>query len=327
MKYNYLSYYYRRLKLYLRVARPDHWFKNIFLLAGTTMALLSPDVKISSSWLFVSQTLLAFILACFASSANYIINEILDGPQDKMHPVKKFRPIPRGIVSCSKLWALSILFALSSLIAAYFLMSKQFFLSLVALLIMGLIYNVPPLRTKEVPYIDVISESINNPIRLFLGWYAVTTIYPPPLTLILSYWAFGAFLMTVKRYAEYRFIGDPIVAAKYRSSFKWYTEENLLVTTICYIALTMFFFGALLMRYRRYELFLILPFVIIFIGWLFKLAFKKDSIVREPELLWREPTFAAYCLFVVFLFMILAFVKIPFLWKWIERLRIGPPFS
>jgi len=38
---------------------------------------------------------------------------------------------------------------------------------------MGLVYNVPPLRTKDRQYLDVLSESINNPLRFMLGWTAV----------------------------------------------------------------------------------------------------------------------------------------------------------
>ena len=327
MKYNWIAYYYRRLRLYLRVARLDHWFKNVFLLAGTAMVFMDPDVKIGQPLIFIGRTILAFFLSCFASSANYISNEILDGPRDRIHPVKRFRPVPRGIVSCNKLWILALLFAFFSLTGAYVLMSKPFFLTLVMFLILGIVYNVPPFRTKEIAYLDVVSEAIGNPIRLLLGWYAVTTIYPPPLTLILSYWAFGTFLMTAKRYAEYRFIADPKIAAVYRSSFRWYNEERLLLAMICYSSLSMFFFGALLMRYERYELFFILPFAIIFIGWFFKLAFKENSVIREPEQIWQEPAFVAYSIFVAILFIVLIFVKMPFLWKLLEGIHIGPPLS
>jgi hypothetical protein len=37
--------------------------------------------------------------------------------------------------------------------------------------VMGVVYNVKPIRSKELPYLDVLSESINNPIRLLLGWF------------------------------------------------------------------------------------------------------------------------------------------------------------
>ena len=103
-----------------------------------------------------------------------------------------------------------------------------FFASALWLWVMGIAYNVPPIRTKEWPYLDVLSESVNNPIRLLLGWFALVTTAFPPVSLAVSYWMVGAFFMAMKRYAEYRHIGDPKVAAAYRRSFEYYTEERLL---------------------------------------------------------------------------------------------------
>ena len=53
---------------------------------------------------------------------------------------------------------------------------------------MGCFYNIPPARTKDVPYLDVLTESINNPLRMLLGWYAVTSVLVPPVSLLVSYW-------------------------------------------------------------------------------------------------------------------------------------------
>ena len=69
--------------------------------------------------------------------------------------------------------------------------------------IMGVAYNVRPIRTKEVPYVDVLSESVNNPIRLLLGWFALIPDRFPPISLLLAYWMVGAFFMAMKRFAEY----------------------------------------------------------------------------------------------------------------------------
>ena len=107
-----------------------------------------------------------------------------------------------------------------------------FFASALWLWVMGMLYNVPPVRTKEWPYLDVLSESVNNPIRLLLGWFALVTDHVPPVSLVISYWMVGAFFMAMKRYAEYRHIGDPRVAAAYRRSFGYYTEERLLVSLV-----------------------------------------------------------------------------------------------
>ena len=99
---------------------------------------------------------------------------------------------------------------------------------LLILLFMGLLYNVKPIRLKDRPYLDILSESLNNPIRLLLGWYAVINLTLPPSSLILSFWMGGAFLMTVKRFAEIRSVKKKYLQ-KYRASFKFYTENLLLL--------------------------------------------------------------------------------------------------
>ena len=48
------------------------------------------------------------------------------------------------------------------------------------------------MRSKELPYIDVLTESLNNPIRLFMGWFVLIPERLPPLSLGLAYWMMGA---------------------------------------------------------------------------------------------------------------------------------------
>jgi len=47
---------------------------------------------------------------------------------------------------------------------------------------------------QDLPYIDVLSESINNPLRFCLGWYMVTASLLPAMSLLLSYWMLGRVL-------------------------------------------------------------------------------------------------------------------------------------
>ena len=98
---------------YLRVARPDHWFKNVFMLAGVAAALIythrTPDVVL------LGYVVLAFWATCCVASFNYIINEILDAPTDLHHPRKKYRPIPAGRVKIGWLMVLAVLFLLCGL--------------------------------------------------------------------------------------------------------------------------------------------------------------------------------------------------------------------
>ncbi len=57
--------------------------------------------------------------------------------------------------------------------------SRDFLFSALGLWLMGCIYNIPPVRSKDLPYIDVLSESVNNPLRFLLGWYMINGAHSP----------------------------------------------------------------------------------------------------------------------------------------------------
>src|SRR5439155_6428354 len=94
-------------------------------------------------------------------------------------------------------------------------LNRPFLWSSALLLLMGCVYNIPPVRSKDWPYLDVLTESVNNPIRLLLGWFAVAPADVPPVSLLVAYWMIGAFFMASKRFAEYRSIGRKEVAGAY----------------------------------------------------------------------------------------------------------------
>ena len=56
----------------------------------------------------------------------------------------------------------------------------RFTLALLALWVMGCVYNIPPVRSKDLPYVDVLSEAINNPIRMLAGWFIVSSVTVAP---------------------------------------------------------------------------------------------------------------------------------------------------
>ena len=89
-----------RLSVYLRVARPDHWFKNVLVLGGGTVVVWRPDIDVGP-YLSVAWRLgCALLVTCLASGANYIVNEILDGPRDKLHTGQEVssRSCQRGVL-------------------------------------------------------------------------------------------------------------------------------------------------------------------------------------------------------------------------------------
>lgn len=294
---------------YIKIARFDHWFKNVFVLPGIVVAIYSQPALFNPD--LVVNLLLALLSVGFIASSNYVINEVLDAPYDALHPVKKNRPVPSGQINKSLAYGQWLLLAILGLALAWPL-GIEFFTIAVGLWVMGCVYNLPPLRSKDKAYIDVLSESVNNPLRLLMGWYCTGIEVLPPLSLVAAYWMIGAFFMAVKRFAEYRRIDNPQIAREYRCSFAHYTQETLLVSITFYAVAFGLFFGIFLMRYRL-ELILSVPLIAGLIAWYIHLGFKKDSPTQYPETLYRQVGFVNYTLATCLFMLALMFIDVPIL--------------
>jgi decaprenyl-phosphate phosphoribosyltransferase len=295
---------------YVQMARVDHWFKNAFMLLGVIVALFVEPALMRAD--VIPRLLLALVATCIVASSNYVLNEMLDAPYDRKHPVKKHRPAAAEKVR--RRWAIAEWLGLGALgLGLAWLVNPLFTAAAAALWIMGVLYNVKPVRTKELPYLDVLSESINNPIRLFLGWFPLIPDRVPPMSLVLSYWMVGAFFMALKRFAEYRSIGDRATAIRYRRSFAHYDEDRLLVSVFFYAIAASLFAGVFIVRYHL-ELILGIPFGAGLLAYYMKLGLKADSPVQNPERLYRERGFMLFATVSVGIFVLLMFVEIPALY-------------
>ena len=150
-------------------------------------------------------------------------------------------------------------------------------------------------------------------IRLLIGWFLITSEYLPPLSLVLGYWFTGAYLMSVKRFSEYRAINNAELAGKYRKSFQFYTENKLMVQSLFYAIISMFFMGIFLIKYRI-ELIIDIPLLCFLYCYYFNLSFAKDSSTQKPEKLFKEKALMVLLLFIGILSAMLLFVKIPWLY-------------
>jgi decaprenyl-phosphate phosphoribosyltransferase len=209
--------------------------------------------------------------------------------------------------------------AVVSLVLACFV-NRLFVLSCVSLLLMGVIYNVPPIRLKDKAYFDVLAESINSPIRFLLGWSILTASVLPPSSALLAYWMGGAFLMSVKRYSEYRWIGDPALAGRYRRSFASYTENTLLVSAFFYALCSSFFIAVFLIKYRV-EFILTFPLFAVLFGWYLAIGLKHDSAAQAPEKLYQEKAFLCFAAFTFIVAGLVLLVDLPFL-GWVVEPRL-----
>jgi 4-hydroxybenzoate polyprenyltransferase len=299
------------MRPYIAIARPDHWFKHVFAVPGIVVALGTvPDVDWRQ---LLIRTLLGAVSLCLVASSYYTLNEVLDAPYDKLHPTKHTRPVPSGQVSIPLAYVQwLVLFALGLL--AGWLVSPWFAATVLVLWLAACAYNVPPIRTKDRVYLDVLSESVNNPLRMVAGWFIVTSATLPPASLLLSYWMIGAYFMALKRFAEYRHIADAPRAASYRRSFGYYTEERLLVSIMFYGTSAMLFFGAFCMRYRL-ELLLSFPLVALVMAVYLHVALKPDSAAQNPELLYRERLLMTSVVSTALVMLVLLRVDLPVMYR------------
>lgn len=298
---------------YIKIARPDHWVKNVFIMPGLVLALIL--IRMPDEWgSFIIKLAAGFFATCFIASANYVINEWLDAEFDKYHPTKKNRPVVSQNMKFSLVmaeYAVCIVLGLLLSIAV----NIPLLLTELWLLVMGVLYNVKPIRTKDIVYLDVLSESINNMIRLLLGWFIVCEDVYPPSSILVGYWMAGAFLMAVKRYAEYRMINNPSLAGSYRKSFATYTEASLLCSSFFYALCATFLIGIFLLKYRI-EYIVAIPVLFLLFCYYLYIAHKPDSAAQKPEKLFREKKLMILVGVLVVLFALLTVIDIPIMKMW-----------
>ena len=293
------------MRAYLEAMRPERWPRSLAIFVGSAAFFFLNHTHFQSSellWL-LSRLSLAFLITWAISTANYIINEIADAPYDRHHPTKKHRPLLQGKIRIGPFLSLGSLLILGSLAIAWLCFSTPFFISLTALLIAGFIYNIKPVRTKDIPFIDSISESANNPIRFLIGWFTFASAhYSLPLSLLLCWWSFGNFLMVAKRLSEFRYLTDK--AGDYRLSLKRYSQRSLLFgmgISAGVFFITYFIFA---LRFDLPSFLFLSPFVFLYFFLFLKKTLQEKEVMEEPELLLRQPIFALYTLILAAAFFI-----------------------
>lgn len=297
------------LLAHIQIARFDHWVKNVFVLPGIVLAMSVDGQSLTIALL--SRIALGLLSVGLIASSNYVINELLDAPLDRQHPTKCRRPVPAGEINIPLAYAQWIVLMLLGLSLALTI-SAPFAGTMLVLWLMGCIYNIRPIRTKELPILDVLSEAVNNPLRLLAGWFIVVATLIPPASFLLSYWMVGCYFMAIKRFAELRDIRDRRIAASYRKSFAFYTPERLLVFITFYGAAAMLFFGAFTVRYRL-EMILSYPLVALVMAVYFRIGFREHSAAQAPEKLYREPLLMISVLACAIVMAAALFVDIPLL--------------
>jgi len=212
--------------------RPRQWIKNFFIFGPLLFSHNLKDVGTDLA------ALAGFALFCLAASSVYILNDLMDLEADRLHPVKRFRPIASGRIS--RTTALVVAGALLVVTAAGSLaLGNMFALLILCYVLLNVSYS---LGLKQVVIIDVMMIGAGFVIRVLAG--AAVIQVSPSHWLVLCTILLAVFLGFTKRRAELTLLEEKAVEHRkvltsYSTSF---LDQMISVVTaatlMCYILYT-----------------------------------------------------------------------------------------
>jgi len=224
----------------IRLARPAQWSKSVFVLIGPFYAFkdLPPGTDIAT---IAVPALIAALAFALASSACYVINDLIDRRADQLHPRKRRRPIAAGHVSTRTAWIYAACLFAGAAGLTLALSAPSSWLVGVALLAYVANVLLYSAYTKHKVIADVIGLSLGFVIRVLAGCAAAMiepSIWLLNVTLFLSMLlAFG------KRLGERRTLGmgsaPGDVAAEHRRVQAGYTDAILQMAVIATAVMTL----------------------------------------------------------------------------------------
>ena len=179
----------------LITARPVQWVKNLFVLAPVVFAqrLRDPeDVLLSAA---------AFWLFCLLASGVYFINDALDAPRDRLHPVKSRRPVAAGRLGRGTALGIGAA-SMSAAVALGGLISPGTAAVLGIYAALNLLYSW---RLKSVGMLDVIVIAVGFVLRAVAGAVAIHVAFS--VWLLLCTFFLAMLLAAAKRRSEMAALG------------------------------------------------------------------------------------------------------------------------
>lgn len=180
----------------VKAARPIHWTKNLAVFAAVFL----------SGYLFDKHnflnTLFAFISFCFVTSGTYIVNDIFDQKLDRLHPLKRFRPIASGSLPLSLAIIEAIILFLSGIAVALFAGLDPFFLTIIIIYVF--IQFFYSFGLKNIAILDIIIIATGFVLRVYAGAFVVNAHLS--VWFLLCIISVALFLASGKRRAELNII-------------------------------------------------------------------------------------------------------------------------
>ena len=271
------------IKALILLLRPAHWVKNVFVLAPLVFAqqLTNPEA--------VRRALLAFAAFCLASSAVYIFNDIRDRADDRLHPLKRNRPLAAGTVTVQTAAVMAIALAAGALAIAVRL-GTGFLVVLTAYLVLNQLYS---LGLKHVVILDVMMVSLGFVLRVIAGGLAIDV--QVSAWLLLCTFFVALFLAFSKRRHELILLasdasGQRPVLSHYSAAFL--DQMINVVTASTVVAYAMYSISPeTVEKFHTRHLIYTIPMVLFGIFRYLYLIYQKQTGRNPTEAILRDPPF------------------------------------
>lgn len=241
------------LRALLKTMRPKQWTKNVFVFAGVFFdAALTNGDK-------VLRSILAFVIFCLVSSAIYLINDLVDIEKDRLHPVKRNRPLASGELS-PRVAVVAAVLLLAVALPVSFVFDWRFGLWVALYACLQIFYSYV-LKNKVI--LDVMSIAAGFVIRVAAGAQAIVVQRFSPW-LYLCTTLLALFIGISKRRNELLLLADG--ANGHRTSLQDYSlplldDMTSLVTSTVLAAYSFYTFSAPNLP-ADHSMMLTIPFVI-----------------------------------------------------------------
>ncbi|MBN1169116.1 UbiA prenyltransferase family protein [Candidatus Woesebacteria bacterium] len=189
----------------IKAARPAHWIKNFALFA----ALIFSGNLLSKPHVII--VLIAFVSFSLTTSATYIFNDILDAKRDRLHPIKKYRPIASGKLNISTAYFTAFVLASTSLYIASQL-NFLFFTATLSYLAIQALYS---LGLKNLSIIDILIIASGFIIRVYAGAFVINAHLS--VWFLLCVISVALFLASGKRRAELGVVSKVMIGSTRKS--------------------------------------------------------------------------------------------------------------
>lgn len=276
----------------LRSMRPRQWTKNLVVFAALIFSLNMTDTVL------LTRTAIGFLIFCALSGWVYVLNDWFDREKDRLHPIKRERPIASGRLGPAAVVVTLVALLGGGLGTAWWL-GLNVFVVAVAFVVLNAVYSF---HLRSMVLLDVMAIAMSFVLRALAGAEVLAVSGQPDVRispwLLLCTFFLSLFLALGKRRHELRSVG-----AEHRKSLRSYSVElvdrlttvTIAVTVLCYSIYTIW--PETVENFGTEDLVFTVPFVFYGLGRYLYLVVNEDKGGDPSEMLLTDRSIALTVLF------------------------------